>query len=455
MLDMKERDLSLVDKSSVSEPVFDSVWGNFFEEDEANDILLCNIIIPEAYWSMINYDNGEFSCRFKASYMPDARNFRIRLVALRAGVYSLFGNIRGEMGIQVSSYALSKNIAAPISASMLPFIDIDGNYLIKFAKSAVNEVLDKAYIYSAKKTDIMVDFSDDQASQLLSLCGPGKSYRYPTTGVGITKYLNAVIAHSDLLEVLEEQFMLDNKPIEEADFDNLTGGLQVVSRPEMETTDTGLENISNLNREFFTRFTDDFVRRNTVLNEVGDNDFISSLNNYNRFLAILLFKDSSTTATRINDRIQEGRFDGEGKIIPDSDYFIVSATLEPNTVIMFDDELEDSVSDAPVFIVNDNDETRLYTSLVEQVYWVSERCHKCFVLKKRSVVSYMIRKSQFQNDKGLYIIPQTSDNIKNMLGLVQDDITGRLLGVVSSSTNISDMTLDEVTQYIYATHLTD
>lgn len=40
-----------------------------------------------------------------------------------------------------------------------------------------------------------------------------------------------------------------------------------------------------------------------------------------------------------------------------------------------------------------------------------------------------------------------------MLGLIQDINTGRLLGIVSNSTNISDITLDEITQHIYATQI--
>lgn len=214
IIDMKERDLLTEDKSNASIPIFDSLWGNIFDEDKELDILICNIIIPEAYWSMVKYEDGEMTCRFKSAYIPNTSNFRIRLVGLRSGKYYVFSNIRGEFGLPVNSYVLSKNIAAPISASMLPFIDIDGEFLVRLVQNSKSEVLDKAYIYSAKSTDISINYSDDQASQLLTLCAPGKSYRYPTTGVGITKYLNCVVAHSDLQKVLEAQFNGDKKPIQ-------------------------------------------------------------------------------------------------------------------------------------------------------------------------------------------------------------------------------------------------
>lgn len=453
ILDMKERDLSVEDKSNASVPVFDSLWGNIFDEDKEIDILICNIIIPEAYWSVIQYDNGELICRFTSAYMPSTSNFRIRLVALRNGKYYVFSNIRGEFGLPVNSYVLSKNIAAPISACMLPFIDIHGEFIVKMVQNNKSEVLDKAYIYSAKSTDLSINYSDDQASQLLTLCAPGKSYRYPTTGVGATKYLNCVVAHSDLQKVLETQFDADKKPIQDADFDNETGKLDVLFSPEREEIDTDLEDVDNLNLQFFSLFTDEYVRRNVVLNELSDTDFMELLNGYPYVLNILIFTDYTTTSSRIANTVVAGQFNGVGDIIPSDKYYIVSATLEANTIVMFDDEKEDEVKDAPIFIINDNDETRLYTALVEQPYWLTETCHKCFILKRRSTVKYMIRQDQFRQGKGLYIILQTSANIKNMLGLVQDINTGRLLGIVSNSTNISDMTMDEITQHIYATQI--
>lgn len=453
ILDIKERDLLLEDKSNANMPVFDSVWGNIFDEDDAVEVLMCNIIIPEDYWRSIEYQDNEFICRFTSPYVPDIRNFRIRLVAIHEGYYSLFSSIRGNFGIPVNSYAFSKNMAAPISASMLPFIDIDGQFIVKLVRNPQSELLDRAYIYSSKISDLYINYSDDQASQLLSICAPGKSYRYPTTGVGIIKYLNAVIDHTDLQTVLETQFTGDNKTILSADFDSETCNLEVLCNPEKAIEDENLTHIDNLNFNFFDVFTDDYVRRNIVLDELSDTDFISLLNQYDNVLNIFLFEDYATTTTRITNQVENGRFDCEGNIVEDDDYCIVSATLDGGTIVMFDDETEDDFSDSPVFIVNGYDETRLYTALIEQPYWIAETCHKCFVLNRRSTVRYMISKAQFQAGKGLFIVDQTSNNIKNMLALVQDSNTGHLLGIVSNNTNLSDVILDEVTQHIYAIQL--
>lgn len=252
ILDMAEHDLSFADKSDPSAPVFDTIWGHIFDEDKKNDTFLCNIIIPEFYWSLIKYQNNTLILHFKSKYIPDTRNFRIRLIALlRNGGYSLFSEMRGDMGVQACSFAMSPNIASPIPASALPLVDIDGNYIAKFIQAKASASLDKAYIYSGKSTDLVVDFSDDQAAQLLSLCSPGKSYRYPTSGVGIIRYLNSVVDHSDLADVLEAQFEADDKPLIGAEFDNQTGKLDVLYNPEQETTDTDLESVEDLNSSFF------------------------------------------------------------------------------------------------------------------------------------------------------------------------------------------------------------
>ena len=453
MIDMQEHDLLIVDKSLASVPMFDAVWDNIFDEDHECDALICNIIIPEAYWGMIKYENGELICRFKSPYIPDTRHFRIRLVGLQYGQYFLFENIRGMYGLPVHSFALSKNIAAPISASMLPFIDIEGEYLVKLMQSEKNEILDKAYIYSAKSSDLSINFSDDQAAQLLSLCGPGNSYRYPMTGVGIAKYLNCIVEHSDLHEVLENQFNGDNKPIQNAEFDNETCKLDVLFSPEKEIADTDLEAVENLDVSFFKQFTDEYVRRNIVINELSDTDFITLLNSYPLVHNILLFTDESTESVRIANEVIAGRLNAEGDIIPSDKYYVVSATLEANTIIMFDDDKAEDVKDSPIFIVNDNDETRLYTALVEQPYNFGADCHKCFILKRRATIKYMIEQSQFRAGKGLFLVQPASSNLKNMLGLVQDENTGRYLVIVSNNTNISDITLDEITYHIYSTQI--
>lgn len=451
IIDILEKDLILEDKSNAATPVFDTIWGNIFKDDTNSNILICNIIIPSGYMSSVNFDeNGEYMCKFTSAYIPDTSHFFIRLVALRGGEYLRFSTIRGELGMQACSYVLNKNIAAPLPASMLMMVDSDGEYIARFVKNSKSEALDKAYIYSSKMTDISIQFSDAQSAYILAKCSPGNSYRYPTTGVGITSYINSVVSYTTLSNSIEEQFLADKKPIQDASFDNETGDFDVIYNHEKEVEDEGLLPISSLNVDFFSAFDDMYVRRNIVLRQVTDIDYIKLLNEYDNFLEIVFFQDETTMLTRIADEVVMGMFDAEGSIVESSEYLIVSATMEANSIIMFNDEEAGNITDAPVFIVNGYEDERLYTALVEQPYWINENCYKCMVLNERAVIRYMIHQSQFNNGKGLYVIPQTSENIKNLLGIAQDKNTGRILGIVSNNTNISDVVLEEISQHIYA-----
>lgn len=459
LIDIAEKDLLLANKRDETEPCFDVLWGNIFNSDKTTNYLICNILVPRAYWDIVKYDeNLTFVCHFLSPYKPESKPFRLRLVkADRVDgepVFERFDDtvMRGKFGLSVNSYAFNKNIAEPIHASQLPFIDMDGEYLAKFVKNKQEEGLDRAYVYSSKVTDFNIGFSDDQSGQLLGLCAPGKSYRYPTTGVGITSYLNGVIAHSDLADKLMEQFEGDQKIIQDASFDATTGVLNMQFNPEAETADTSLMDIDALDHTLLTDYTDEFVKRNTVITEMDDLDYISLLADYQDFLDIVMFQDENTHVTLLADNIEEGkRFNEYGTPINNSAYCLVSATVEANTIIMFDDEMENHMDNMPVFTINDTDQTKLYKHLIGQPMYISEKCHKCAVIMKRSTIKYVVAKEDFENGKGIFIVPQISENIKNMLTIASDHVTGKLMGIVSKNTSISDVSLNEITSQIFAT----
>ena len=89
----------------------------------------------------------------------------------------------------------------------------------------------------------------------------------------------------------------------EANFDNTNCNLDVLFMHETEQEDTGLIPVNELAVNFFGLFDDDYVRRNIVLNEVDDLDFINLLNEYTNFIEIIFFPDHTTTKTRIADKI--------------------------------------------------------------------------------------------------------------------------------------------------------
>ena len=85
-----------------------------------------------------------------------------------------------------------------------------------------------------------------QSSQLLSICEPGKYYRYPTSGIGTTKYIGSVVSNTDLGDKIIEQFKNNGISVQDAEFDASTGELQVIFFNEEIDQDEGLLEISEL-----------------------------------------------------------------------------------------------------------------------------------------------------------------------------------------------------------------
>lgn len=126
-------------------------------------------------------------------------------------------------------------------------------------KSFYDGFYNTAYICSVGDGDFMVSYSDDQSAQLLSICGPGKYYRYPTTGVDVTKYINSVVSHTDIGDVVSEQFSENGTSIQEMSFDSLTGDMQVVyTHEDYEGEDVSLLPIEQLDLESIN-ITDEMI----------------------------------------------------------------------------------------------------------------------------------------------------------------------------------------------------
>ena len=138
-------------------------------------------------------------------------------------------------------------------------------------KSFYDNFYNTAYICTSGDGDFMVGYSDDQSAQLLSICGPGKHYRYPTTGVDVTKYINSVVGHTDLGDVASEQFNENGTSIQEMSFDSLTGDMQIVFNHEnYEDEDDNLLSVELLDLESIS-VTDEILA--IVADEVDISDF--------------------------------------------------------------------------------------------------------------------------------------------------------------------------------------
>ena len=104
-------------------------------------------------------------------------------------------------------------------ASQLIMVSQD-YYLIQINKGV-------AYLWSNAISDMVNINANIQNRNLLLQCVPSNNYRYPTSGVGLIKYLHANLSHSGLAEKLQTEFKDDKVEIINAAFNSYSGDLEL------------------------------------------------------------------------------------------------------------------------------------------------------------------------------------------------------------------------------------
>lgn len=107
----------------------------------------------------------------------------------------------------------------------LPVLSIDGIYRVVLDD-------DVAYLCDFNEYDFTLCESLEQNKVFLLMCNPGNLYQYPTTGVGILKYLNSNVGSSGLGNKIKEQFNMDDMYVEKANIDQEKGIITIDAREE-------------------------------------------------------------------------------------------------------------------------------------------------------------------------------------------------------------------------------
>ena len=242
LVNVDSGDLLLSAGDMSSRLFLNKVWGILFEDDNANT-LYANVIIPSRKLNkLVADDQNRYLLYVKASYYPYNTPFQVRLVLDNNGTYEPIEQPSCRFPVLSLAYIPGKELMR-CNASELPGININGNYLFKLE---FGQGSNTAYVYTADNTDLLVGGSDLQASQLLSVCEPGKYYRYPTTGIGVTKFIGSVVQHTELGDKIIEQFQNNGISVQDADFDARTGELQVIFFNEEIDEDSGLLDVSEI-----------------------------------------------------------------------------------------------------------------------------------------------------------------------------------------------------------------
>jgi hypothetical protein len=453
------------------------VWGKLFDSDEAEYM---NIVVPSGYINDIQLKDNKFECKIQAEYYPVNSDFLVRLVVLNVAtgkyvaIQEYVSNAPSAMGAVYYPTFTSK--PQNIAACQLPLIDIDGHFKVVFQQYN-NGVFSRAIICSAKDTDFSIGSSDGQSAQLLARCAPGKYYRYPSTGLDLTQYINSVVEHTDLTESLVSQFSSDSKQISEAEFDNTTGDFQVVFSGTKEANDENLDDTKTLDVSLFRMADDDFIRSAYKVAHNTDSDntaFVEGLIG-SPFIGLYDVGCSAQLEKMTIDSIMNGCISGDGTIATSENKSLVATmVLEAGkmyAVCYTSDVIQRKSKSSIISILNSTwsheslfaiytksgeliyyDEPFSTESVGEyQVYRESFQNRRCFIPLQDLIVKFYAGNSTLwlsDNNSGIKALVDESNNYNTILGLVSNELTGKLTGVIALQSQIEDVKIDIETNQI-------
>ena len=419
----------------------DVVWGSLFSDD-SDSVLYANICLPFKIVRSVKYQDGVYACDVTIPYKPELKPFVVRLVTKVEGEYETLEEYSVNSPNDSIAYAYVNGVAECISACQLPMIDIDGKFHVVFS---LRDNYSCAYIFSAHETDLLFGASDDQSAQLLAICAPGKYYKYPTSGVDITKYINSVVGHTDLAENLFEQFRKDNKGVYDAEFDSITGILNVGfnSTDSVDENAQALVNVDDLDIDVLRIANDEYIRAimeaggvfdsNDFILSVSSNDKIVFMNNLGNVSGELITETDTADTYLDYDNITDADSDG---------YCIVSCEIPAGTFIRF--ELESDDRPIPSFSLVDSDSNIIH----EQSHYDFPEKGSCALILKDVTLTYNTHPDDLDNGCGIYKITD-EEALKDMVVVVSDD-EGRLIAVLTNESRISDVRYDQMNGNIIA-----
>ena len=464
----------IVSEDTLQTSYWNVVWGKLLDSDESEYM---NIVVPSGYINNVHLKDGKFECRITAEYYPVNSTFLARLVTLNVatGKYVLIQNYATnaptEMGVEY--YPTFTGRAQSIMACQLPLVDVNGRFNIVFQQYPNNN-FSRAIIYSAKDMDFTIGNSDSQSAQLLARCAPGKYYRYPTTGLDLTKYINSVVEHTDMVESLVSQFTSDSKQISEAEFDSATGDLQVVFSGTKEAEDENLTDPNLLDVSLFKIADDDFVRaayKSAHNVTTTTSDIIEGLSG-GSFLGIYDV-GGYAALDKINViSVEAGAIGGDGNIT--KSYFssrVATMKLEAGRlyVVNYNETIIQKATPIPALtkwlheplfaVYSEDGNTMLYFDEPFYTESFSERLsysetfqnRRCFIpLQDLIVKFYAGATDTWVDDTGWGIRPVVDEiaNYNSILGLASDENTGVLSAMVSVQSVIENVKIDVQTNQI-------
>ena len=166
----------------------------------------------------------EHGVKVEIPYTPIYKPIQLTFVQAVDGVVTrtLTNPVNLSTYFDVYAHLLGKEEDAHIKASQLLMINNDGNYIVQLEKNGGN-----VFMWSGALSDLEVADANIQNRNLMLMCVPSNNYRYPTSGVGLVRYLHGNLDQTDLANRLDSEFKADKVSVNNASFDSYTGDIDL------------------------------------------------------------------------------------------------------------------------------------------------------------------------------------------------------------------------------------
>lgn len=460
LIDIDSADIQL-DKERDSDVIcYETVWGNIFDSDSGNNVVYMNVIIPARYTSFLRYDtNGKFSCYVHSSYKPNSENFYVRFIQQAGNTYlKTTSSIPSE---SVAKAYLDGNISLEeISPAQLQLISMTGYYKIQLSKETVGNIPSVEF-YAMDETDLLVGASDDQSAKLLSLCAPGKNYRYPTTGVGIMDYINTVVGNTSLNTKLIDEFKANGTPVQSAEFDSETGELNVLQAAETEDDEDDFD-VTTLDLSVLKLMDDTHIRSYNSSAQSTDTDYTQYITDViaaGDAFAIYGIDEQKTNL--LSDTVLDGKlysfikngFGGSYSVTSNLNYTSYTAHLKQNDII----KIKLDASDNPVLFITENNDITEQAKFDKRwsEFVTFDSYGECGIVLRSCYIHYSALTTSVESGSGVFLLDVANDALRNLIVIIQDNNTGNLTGYVTPNSLISNCQMDQITGKIYLTQLSE
>ena len=186
---------------------------------ESDLYLLGEITIPHTF--DVNKLQTE-GVKVEIPYTPIYKPFKVRIMRQFDANNSMavINPVNGSEWFEVHTKLWNQQ-NTQLCASQLIVISQD-TYIVQLDNT--NGVV---YIWSANNTDAVNVAANIQNRNLLLQCIPSNSYRYPTSGVGLVRFLHANLSQTTLANILQDEFKAYKVTVKGAAFDSYTGDIEL------------------------------------------------------------------------------------------------------------------------------------------------------------------------------------------------------------------------------------